>query len=155
MSVAYQIKPTVEKRQEISELLSGYWGNDIWDIRDSFFDDLRPTKWSLSNKTIDFSGFSPSIKDEVKYMYAYRLQEKEIRLITVIAYGVALNRLSEFLNKYYPEISSIVDISYDKSSLQWRSFLVDKGMNINIDGEISSKQYETVLISYILSFKPI
>lgn len=154
MSVAYQIKPTVEKRQEISELLSGYWGNDIWDIRDSFFDDLRPTKWSLSNKTIDFSGFSPSIKDEVKYMYAYRLQEKEIRLITVIAYGVALNRLSEFLNKYYPEISSIVDISYDKALLQWRSFLVDKGMNINDDGEISSKQYETVfnqLYSFFLN----
>ncbi|KHO61891.1 hypothetical protein THYS13_23630 [Thermoanaerobacter sp. YS13] len=70
MSVAYQVKPTAEKRQEISELLNGYWGNDVWDIRDSFFDDLRPAKWSLSNKTIDFSTFSPSIKNEVKFMYA-------------------------------------------------------------------------------------
>ncbi|EGD50259.1 hypothetical protein TheetDRAFT_2933 [Thermoanaerobacter ethanolicus JW 200] len=62
MSVAYQVKPTVEKKQEIRKLLSGYWGNDVWDIRDSFFDDLRPAKWSLSNKTIDFSSFSSSIK---------------------------------------------------------------------------------------------
>ncbi|EGD50320.1 hypothetical protein TheetDRAFT_2868 [Thermoanaerobacter ethanolicus JW 200] len=36
MSVAYQVKPTVEKKQEIRKLLSGYWGNDVWDIRDSF-----------------------------------------------------------------------------------------------------------------------
>ena len=144
MSVAYQVKPTVEKKQEIRKLLSGYWGNDVWDIRDSFFDDLRPAKWSLSNKTIDFSSFSSSIKNEVKYMYAYRLQEKEIRLITVVAYGIALNRFAEFLNEYYPHIASIVDITYDKALLQWRSFLVDKGMSINDDGEISNKQYETV-----------
>lgn len=154
MSVAYQIKPTVEKRQEISELLSGYWDNDIWDIRDYFFDDLRPVKWSLSNKTIDFSGFSPSIKDEIKYMYAYRLQQREIRLSTVVSYGSVLNHLAEFLNKYCPEISSIVNISYDKALLQWRSFLVNKGMNINDDGEISNKQYEIVfnqLYSFFLN----
>ncbi|EGD50120.1 hypothetical protein TheetDRAFT_3072 [Thermoanaerobacter ethanolicus JW 200] len=106
--------------------MSGYWGNDVWDIRDSFFDDLRPAKWSLSNKTIDFSSFSSSIKNEVKYMYAYRLQEKEIRLITVVAYGIALNRFAEFLNEYYPHIASIVDITYDKALLQWRSFLLTR-----------------------------
>lgn len=145
MNVAYQIKPTVEKRQEITKLLSGYWGNDIWDIRDSFFDDLRPAKWSLTNRTIDFSAFSPSIKDEVKYMYDYRLRKKEIRLTSVIAYSSELSRFAEFLNKYYPEISSIVNIPYGKALLQWRSFLIDKGLRINENGEVSNKKYKIIL----------
>lgn len=144
MSLSYQVKPIEEKRQEINDFLNGYWGNDAWDIRNSFFDDLRPAKWSPSNKTIDFSAFSPLIKDEVKYMYAYRLHEKEIRLISVIAYGTALNNLAGFLNEYYDEINSIVDIPYDKALLQWRSFLVDKGMNINDEGKIYNSNYETV-----------
>lgn len=144
MSVAYQIKPTVEKKQEISGLLSGYWGNDVWDIRDSFFDDLRPAKWGISIKTIDFSAFSPSIRDEVKYMYAYRLQEKSIRLISVIGYGTALKQLAKFLNEYYHGIVSIVDIPYDKAILRWRSFLTNQNIRINNNGKVSNSSYETV-----------
>ncbi|KHO61892.1 hypothetical protein THYS13_23640 [Thermoanaerobacter sp. YS13] len=72
------------------------------------------------------------------------MQEKEIRLIGVATYGNALNRLAEFLNEYYPDVTSIVDIPYDKALLQWCSFLVDKGMSINDDEEISNRQYETV-----------
>lgn len=144
MSIAYQIKATEEKKQKINNFLNSYWDNDEWDIRDAFFDDLRPSKWGLSAKAINFSAFNPLIKDEVKYMFAYRLQEKKIRLITVVAYGTALNHLAEFLNVYYHEATSIVDIPYDKAILQWHSYLVDKEMNINNDGEISNKKYETV-----------
>lgn len=144
MNVAYQINPTIERKQEISELLRDYWGNDIWDVRDSFFDDLRPENWSIACKTITFSAFSPLIKDEVKYMYAIKLKQKEIRLITVIEYRSALNRLAEFFNKYYPEISSVTDIPYDKTLLQWRSFLIDKGFHINDKDEISNRFYKAV-----------
>lgn len=138
MTVAYQVKPRIEKRQEISELLSGYWGNDVWNIRDSFFDDLRTAKWNSGDRTINFSAFSPSIKVEVKYMYAYRLQEKQIRLTSVHAQGYRLKHLAEFLNKYYHEITSMVDISYDKALLQWHSFLIDKDISSN------SKSYEQI-----------
>lgn|GEM_PF-3232228 len=144
MSIAYQIKPTEEKKQEINNFLNSYWGNDVWDTRDTFFDDLRPSKWSLSAKTIDFSAFNSLIKNEVKYMFAYRLQRKEIRLISITAYGVALNHLAEFLNTYYPRAASIANIPYDKAILQWRSYLIDKEMSINDNGKISSNQYETV-----------
>ena len=141
MSVAYQIRPTAEKKQEISAFLTGYWKNDIWDIRDSFFDNLRPKKFSLSNKTIDFSAFSSSIKDEIKFMFAYRLEKRELRLITVIGYGPALKRFSGFLNENYGEISSIVDIPYEKAILQLRSYLIDSGISIKDNGEISSPHY--------------
>ena len=144
MSIAYQVKPTVEKVTEINELLSGYWGNDVWDIADPFFDDIRPEKWSLSHKTINLLSFNPAIRDEVKYMFAYRLQEREIRLTSVAIYGSALKQFAEFLNTYYPSITSIVELSYDKALLQWRTFLINKGMSVNENGEISSKSYEAV-----------
>ncbi len=144
MSIAYQVKPTVEKVTEINELLSGYWSNDIWDITDSFFDDLRSEKWSLSTKTINFSSFKPAIRDEVKYMFAHRLQEREIRLTSVVGYGPALKQFAEFLDKYYPGITSIVELSYDKALLQWRTFLISKGISVNENGEISNKSYEVV-----------
>ncbi|WP_339060933.1 hypothetical protein [Tepidibacillus marianensis] len=144
MSTVYQIKPTIELCNEMNELLSGYWGNDVWDIRDSFFDNLTPEKWSFSSKTIDFSGFRLPIRNEVKYMYAYKLTEGEIRLISVIGYSPALKRYAEFLDKRYPNIASITEIPYDKALLQWRSFLVDRSMKIRDNGEISTKFYETV-----------
>ena len=63
----------------------------------------------------------------------------------MIGYGAALNRFAEFLNKYYSEISSIVDIPYDKALLQWRSFIVGKGLSVNDKGEISNRFYEVIL----------
>lgn len=152
MSVIHQIKPTAEKRLEISELLNSYWSNNIWNIKDPFFDNLRPVNWKSSSRTIDFSDFSSSISNEIKYMYAYRLQEKEIKLTTVILYSKVFKKLAEFLNDYYSEIYSIVDISYDKALLQWRSFLIDKGISINSDGVISSRQYEGVFNQFFHFF---
>lgn len=48
MNILTQANPAVEKRQVINNLLSDYWCNDVWDIRDSIFDNLRPLKWTKS-----------------------------------------------------------------------------------------------------------
>ncbi|WP_339279003.1 tyrosine-type recombinase/integrase [Paenibacillus sp. FSL W8-1187] len=138
MSIAYSTQTTVEKKNKISELLSGYWGNDVWDCRDSFFDSLRSEKWNFPKKTIDFSGFRQSIRNEIKYMYAYQLKEEKIKLTTVFSYGVALKHFAEFLSKQYPHITSIAEIPHAKVLLQWRSFLIDRGIKINDKGELTS-----------------
>lgn len=151
MSIAYQIKPTEEKKKEISAFLNSYWGNDIWDTRDAFFDDLRSSKKSEHSKIIKFCAFSPLVRDEIKYMVAYRLQKKEIKLNTIAGYSSGFNHLGEFLEAYYPGINSIIDIPFDKAMLQWRSFLVYKKMRIKDNGQISNNQYE-VLFNQFYSF---
>jgi integrase len=151
---AYESKVTI-KTNAISELFNGYWSNDVWNIKDTFFDDLRPVKLGISNKTIDFSAFSAPIRAEVKYMYAHKLEAREIRLSTVLAYRAAINQFAEFLNIYYPEIISIANIPYDKAILQWRSFLIDKSISINDDGKISTPNYEVIFnqtYSYFTNF---
>ncbi len=144
MSVAYKIKPTLEKKKEIDDFLNSYWGKDLWDIRDIFFDNLGSPELAHRRKTIDFSAFNPMIRREIKYMFAYRLEKKEIKLSTVAEYGKVFNNLAAFLNKYYAGITSIVYIPYDKATLQWRSFLLRKKMKVNAKGEMSTHQYRLV-----------
>lgn len=145
MSVAYKIKPTLEKKKEIDDFLNSYWGKDIWDVRDSFFDNLQSLNFSHHRKIIDFSALNPMIRREMKYMFAYRVEKKEIKLNTVAEYSTAFNNFAMFLNKYYAGITSIVYIPYDKAILQLRSFLIAKNYKINDNGEISTHQYKLIL----------
>lgn len=92
MNEAFQVKPIHQKQQEINSFLTGHWANDKWHIQDSFFDELRPEKWSMPNRVIDFSSFSPPLRSEVKFMFAYRLQRQEIRLTSVVSYGVLFKK---------------------------------------------------------------
>lgn len=151
MSIVYKVRPIEEKTQEISSFLTGYWENDIWDISDPFFDNLRPTKWELSSKRVDFSGFTTPIKNEVKYMFAYRLHNQKMRVKTSIVYGTILKHLSTFLHTYYADIASLIDIPYDKALLKWRTYLINKGFNIRNDGRLSSVSYE-VIFNQLYSF---
>ncbi len=66
MIEAFRVEPTHEKQQEISKFLTSYWKNDVWKIDDSFLDELRPLKWSLTNKSIDFSLF-PLLLESQKF----------------------------------------------------------------------------------------
>lgn len=145
MNILTQANPAVEKRQVINNLLSDYWCNDVWDIRDSIFDNLRPLKWTKSNKTIDFSAFHEPIRSEVKYMYVYKLQETHIKLTTVISYSSLFCHLTEFLNIFYPKLASFEVLPYNKAVIQWRSFLLSKGFKMNAEGKINSGSLEAIL----------
>lgn len=131
MIEAIRVEPTYEKQQEISKFLTGYWKNDVWRADNPFFDELRPPKWSSTTKSVNFSLFPHLQRDEVKFMLATRMQNQELRLSTVFAYGLAIKRLGIFLNTYYPGASSIVDLPYDKAHIQWRTFLIEGDSNLN------------------------
>ncbi|MDO0825381.1 tyrosine-type recombinase/integrase [Desulfosporosinus nitroreducens] len=116
--------PTQEKQVEINNLLSGYWENDVWDQNDPFFDNFRPEKWPKRTNKIDFSEIPFLIRNEIKFLLATRLINKEINLVTVI------QNLGKrvFISRYYPQTSSIVDISLEKSMLQYRTYLAEVGI---------------------------
>jgi len=92
---------------------------------------VRPLKSSLTNKSVDFSLFPLLQRNEVKFMFASRLQNHEIRLSTVFVYGFAIKRLGGFLNTYYPGSLSIVDLPFDKAEIQWRTFLIEGAAKVN------------------------
>ena len=131
MIEAFRVEPTLVKQQEIIKCLTSCWKNDVWKIGDSFLDELRPPKWSSTTKSVNFSFFPLLQRYEVKFMLATRMQNQELRLSTVFAYGPAIKRLGIFLNTYYPGASSIVDLPYDKAEIQWRTFLIEGGAKVN------------------------
>ena len=131
MIEAFQVEPTHEKQLKINEFLTCYWKNDVWNVDDSFFDILRPEKWPSTSKSADFSTFPLLQRDEVKFMFARRLLNQEIRLITVIVYGFAIKKLGMFLSTYYPGAMSIVNLPYDKAHMQWRTFLIEGSSKVN------------------------
>lgn len=145
MSVAFKIAPTPQKLNEISSTLIGYWQNDIWDITDSFFDDMRNKKRSMPNKTIDFGILPIALRNESKFFFAKRLIEQSLRLQTAVSYGLRFSRLAEFLKQRYPNATSFLDITLEKAMVKWRSYLVGQGLNIDKDGRLVTKAYETIL----------
>lgn len=148
MIEAFQVKVTQPKQEEIIHFLTGYWKNDVWDIADPFFNELRPEKWLGGHKRIDFSTLPVPIRDEIKFMFATRLQCQEIRLTSVITYSTTVKKLGKFLNLYYPNISSIVDIPYEKSVVQWRTYLVELGIKINKLYEAIFNQFHSFFVNY-------
>lgn len=154
MGVAYKPIPTLAKVNEIQETLKGYWEKDRWDIRDSFFDELRPKKWSGTNYFCDFSLFQPGIKDEIKFFFVTRFQEHTLRFKTAVRYGATFNQLSNFLAKFYPRSRSFTDIDYDKGLIQWRSYLLEQGLAVKKDGR-PNHNYEVLfnqLFEFIINF---
>lgn len=150
MNSAYQIKPTIEKGKKIDELLNGYWGSDIWEVSDPIFDEFRIGKLSPSSrKTINFSNFSNSIGNEIKYFFSVRLATKEITVLTLINYARALKEFAEFLNKNYPNIKSIIDIKFDEAYIQWRSTVI--GKRPSNDKKYYKNAY-TILFNQLYSF---
>ena len=76
----YDLQPAHITNQEICTFLKDtYWENNIWDIRDLSFTSLFPPKSAIKTSTgtkrISFELFSPSIRNEIKYMYAVKLKK--------------------------------------------------------------------------------
>lgn len=130
MNTLYKPIPTQAKIHEIEDALTGYWAQDRWYILDSAFDEFRPQKMVPNKRYIDFSCLPPGIKDEVKFFFLRRLQEHTMRLYTVISYANSISRLSIFMKQTYPGILSFTDLDIDKAMTRWRSYLVERGVQI-------------------------
>lgn len=152
---AFQSNPIQERQNEISNFLNGYGENDVWKVDDPFFTELRPEKWTSRINKVNFSSFPALMKDEVKYMFATRLQNREMRLTSVFAYSLAVNKLGKFLCAYYPNVSSIVQIPYDKALVQWRMYLINLGAKVKRNGKLAFRYYESIfsqLYSFFINF---
>ena len=144
MAVAYQIKPTNIKIQEMQDYIAGYWENDVWDFSNPLFDDYRNSLRDKTFRKINFKNFSPTIRLEMKYFILYRLKNRIVRLSTIIVYSKRLKRTSEFLKLYYPNISSFADIDFNKAMFKFRAFLINSGLRIDSDDKLLDRFYENL-----------
>lgn len=115
----------IQRYEQILQELRGYWKNNEWDALDCPFY-KKETK--LKSQTIKFGEvLNPRIRNEFKYYFFRRLINLEINMATVWSSSSAFNSLQDFINRFYSDISSILDISYKKFSIHYKTYLFEHG----------------------------
>ena len=139
MGMMAHIEPqrTLRGMQKIDSFLSdSYWGNDIWDIHDPFFDQYpcpyikRKDKGGNRTRYIRFNEFTELISREYRYYIAHKIMNFELSLQTAIAYKFALDHFARFLRQYCPWDVSLIDLPYEESHEKWIRYLIqEKNLN--------------------------
>ena len=148
MDTVLNIKANDTKLLEIESNLLGYWENDIWNTEHPLLSQFNNCVHEKTYRNIDFSTFSSKLKNEVKYFILSRLKDKEVRLYDTVVenYCKAFKQVSNFLNQYYPSISSFKELDIEKSLMQLRSYLIEKGIQLRkIPSNKKYTKYESLL----------
>ncbi|WP_257129859.1 hypothetical protein [Bacillus cereus] len=88
-NAAYTPEISPEKKEQILQQLQGYLMNDVWDLRDNFFEvyDSKES-WGSNKKRIDFTSFSFYIRQELKYLFAKEIVNRSVTIGTLLRYSV-------------------------------------------------------------------
>src|SRR5690625_7235400 len=54
----------------------------------------------------------------------------ELRMTTVCKNSSTINKLQRFIIQFYPSISSLLDIPYDKFSIHYKTYLLENGKSM-------------------------
>lgn len=132
--------------------------NDKWDI--DFFGNIEQFKrkyenYTRPNKTISFRFNNLNINTEIKYIFYNRFFINEWALTNAfVSQNSMFKRLSEFINKRYPTIISILDLDIDKATFEWIDWLENKGtktFRINKEKSLGKDYTNKTSIAYLLN----
>ncbi|MFL6561455.1 MAG: tyrosine-type recombinase/integrase, partial [Bacillus sp. (in: firmicutes)] len=121
----YKQESTIIWYKKIEEQLYGYWKNNQWDPLEC---PLYTKETKINKQVIKFNTvLNSSITNEFKYYFFRCLTESVLKMETVWRRSSALNKLQGFILKFYSDINSILDISYERFSLHYKTYLFEQG----------------------------
>ncbi|WP_289142869.1 hypothetical protein [uncultured Brevibacillus sp.] len=127
-SIACQQYINNEKLREIEGELVGYWSKDIWNLTDDFFEQYGAGKsWPWTSRNIFFTYFTSPIRDELKLYFYSELKNDSLKVKTTISYANSFRILREFLDRHYPNIVSLLEITKSNGLVKYKSYLDDLG----------------------------
>lgn len=140
------------------ELNSYFLQNDKWSAEflgaiPQFRGQVKSLK--TGTKNISFRFTDPSVNSEVKYVFFSKLFNEQISLNTILERDNApLKRISEFINKKYPTLHSLLDLNIDKVEREWLFWLEEQGIpTVYTRRRVGRKEYtEKSRIAYLLRF---
>jgi len=113
------------RHKQIKEELQGYWKNDRWDPIEC---PLYTSESNINKQVVKFNtALNSRITNELKYYFFKRLTESVLKMETVWRRYSAINRLQGFILKFYSNINSILDISYEKFLFHYQTYLFKDG----------------------------
>jgi integrase len=139
-----QLQPNVinNKLIEIRKTINGYWENDVWDLKDPFFENYFAH--GGTDRYINFSKFKKNLNIEVKFFFRYQIKEIGVSLHTMRSYKGGMKHFSGFIANHYPNIKSFIEIPKEKGLMQYKSYLVEKKLKVF--------SYHTNLFNGIIDF---
>jgi integrase len=125
-----------DKKSEMEAFLRNtYWDNDIWDIKNRFFDKYSTASDnSCAVRRIVFSDFTDLFRLEVKYYYAFRISNKTLHPRTCNGYQYTIRQFLRFSSVAYPNIHSFSDTVIKQVIVQWLEQLEHEGYKKPKDG---------------------
>ena len=107
------------KSNQMTSLISGYFENDVWDTDNPVFKAFRKSEWGKTHRKMNFTVFSPKLKNEVKFFILTRIQNDDLQLYSAVHnYARSFKQLSKFLKEFYPNINSFIELDINKALLQ-------------------------------------
>ncbi len=103
--------------------------NDIWNLE--FFNSIEQFKSVKSNcKTIKFDCKLKNVNNEFKLVFYNKIFNEEWTLKTAIyTQNPSMKLLNQFINTYYPNISSFLDVDISKAEIRWIDWLEKRNIN--------------------------
>ncbi|WP_170972194.1 tyrosine-type recombinase/integrase [Bacillus yapensis] len=107
-----------------------YFKKDIWlDVEIPVQYD--PPDYATHHK-ITFNFNNSLMGDETKYYFAHRLLDEKMSPLTLFeGYYTSINHISNFINEFYPDISSFSKLIKEKVMSEYSTYLTEKGLKIN------------------------
>jgi len=129
MNLAYNYQlvpvcPFYSKRAEMEAFLQDtYWENDVWSLKDPFFDKYLPPHVKRYASTVDFTEFPELLRLEYKYYFAIRITERTLQASTVFTnYNCKMRLFSRFLRDNYPELRSFAEMPIEEMIPLWAEY---------------------------------
>lgn len=124
----YQLVFDCRRRTEMEAFLQDtYWDNDVWDIKNPFFDEYRSAA-KYTSRQIVFSEYPDLLKLELKYYLAKRISKKTMQLSTLCSdYQFMARLFIHFLKEFYPELRSFSEIRVEEMQPQWLGYIEREG----------------------------
>lgn len=98
----------------MKEYLTANWKKDIWSLNDDFSE----YNSKYNNRKVDFTIFKKqAIRDEIKFYFAYNIQNNMLDIYSISYYLREMIWFNNFLDEYYSNISSLVDIDLDEAQM--------------------------------------
>ena len=120
-------EPTVQRYNQMIQDLEGYWKSDRWYAFDC---PLYTNETKIKNSLMTFEQVSNTgLKNELKFYFFNRLTNSVLRMSTVWSNTSALNKLIGFISISYSEMTSILDVPYERFSMHFKSNLIQEGKN--------------------------
>lgn len=107
-----------------------------------------------THRKMNFTVFSPRLKIEDKFFIINHIQNDDLQLYSAVHnYCKSLKQLAKFLNRYYPDISSFIELDIDRALMQLRTYLSEQGLSIRIYGRRKLSNYENLLNRLFLFYQ--